>query len=113
VGTGKYAGGRTWYELTDGKLVEVLSFPLEGEALQRRIQSEVAGVSSNGGDDKVTVRMTASFKSMEVRRKLSFSRTGSSSQFVFDPRDSDISETAYRALHDIASESFTPGVLRK
>lgn len=98
-----------WYELKDGRLNEVLSFPLEGETDSGRVQAEVTGVSSDEKNDKVTIRMTAWFqsgsteKAMEVVRKVSFSRSGSSPQFVFDALESDISETTYRAIYDIAS----------
>ena len=115
-----------WYELKDGRLNEVLSFPLEGEAvsseksqIQRRIQSEVMGVLWDWKRDKVTIRLTAWFrwaspeKTMEVRRKVTFSKSGSSDQFVFDPLESDVSETTYRTIYDIASGGFTDDAVTK
>jgi hypothetical protein len=109
-----------WYELQDGRLIEVLRFPLEGEAvsgsqlrMERRIQSDVMAVSSDEKGDSVAIAMTAQFrwgspgKAMEVRRKITFSRDLQSQQFAFDPLRSDVQEMTYRLVYDLTNDGFT------
>jgi hypothetical protein len=102
-----------WYELQNGRLVSVLSFPMEVDAFSKTqppVRQQVHAESLLAEDavaDRVTVSLTVSSTSpiappTEIHRTISFVKD-SSARFVFDPPHSDISETAYRAIGGVQS----------
>jgi hypothetical protein len=97
-----------WYELRQKKLVSVLSFPIEVDAVSesqpaahRQVHAESL-VIEDGTNERINVSLTATSVSSngprsEIHHAVSFIEESSSNRFVFDPLHSDISEAAYRA----------------
>jgi len=99
----------TWYELSGGKLIEVLSFPAETEthrrsdSLDQRIQADVQVIPFDGLKDRVEVVYTRTLRfdtkdPVTTRRKIAFSKNSPAQAFVFDPSHSDMTEADYNGI---------------
>jgi hypothetical protein len=101
----------TWYELTNGELIEVLSFPSEVESTRRsdsldqRIRADVQVIPFDGHEDSVEVVYIKTLRSgtqdpISSRQKVFFSKDPSAQLFVFDRSRSEMSELDYRRISD-------------
>jgi hypothetical protein len=98
-GTGVLQENETWYELTNGRLVQVLSFPAEVEG-NRQIRGQVSLVRFDGSRDRVDVLLKGSL----AEQKVSFVKDPSMHQFQFDEGRSDIPESTYRDMCECGSK---------
>ena len=113
-GTGVLQENQTWYELTDGRLMEVLSVPEEvderiaPDTIHRHVNADLSTVAFDGVRDRVDVVFKAVLSSrsddkdkVTIRRRVVFAKRPEAKQFQFDEVDSDIPERTYRLLCDL------------
>jgi hypothetical protein len=119
-GTGILQENETWYELTNGRLIKVLSVPEKVDAvwvarptIHRQLSTELSTVPFDGINDRVDASFTAVFSwgsgdkdKVTIRRRVVFAKQPDAKQFQFDGADSDIPERTYRLLSDL--ENATP-----
>jgi hypothetical protein len=119
-GTGILQENETWYELTNGRLIKVLSLPEKVDAvwgaqptIHRQLTTELSTMPFDGIKDRIDVAFTAVFTwgsddkdKVTIRQQVVFAKQPEATQFQFDELDSDIPERTYRLLCDL--ENATP-----
>jgi hypothetical protein len=115
-GTDVLQENESWYELTNGRLREVLSFPVEGH-IHFVGPSIVLGYTTNvdttrfdGSTDTINVQYTVTvedFKDLPIRTIVRFTKAPSASAFAFDSAGSTISKNDFLAILDIESGKLT------
>jgi hypothetical protein len=124
-GTGILQENETWYELTNGQLVKVLSLPEEVDevwvaqpTIHRQLKAELSARQFDGIKDRIDVAFNAVFSwgdydkpTVTVARKVSFAKDPASQVFRFDDANSDITEPTYRAICDLENSDLEYDVL--
>ena len=113
-GTGILQENQTWYEMMDGRLIQVLSVPEEVDEriapgkTHRQVNAALSTVPFDGVQDRVDVVFKAVFSSgsddkdkVTIRHRVVFAKPPEAKQFQFDEVDSDIPERTYRLLCDL------------
>jgi hypothetical protein len=113
-GTGILQENQTWYELTDGRLIQVLSVPEEVDEriapdhIHRQVNADLSTVPFDGVRDRVDVVLKAVLSAgiddkdkVTIRHRVVFVKQPEAKQFQFDEVDSDIPERTYRLLCDL------------
>jgi hypothetical protein len=116
-GTGVLQENESWYKLTDGRLREVLSFPVEGHIHYLSVPSIALGYTTNvdmarfdGSTDTINVQYTITvedFNDLPIRTIVRFTKAPSASAFAFDSAGSTISKDDFLAILNIDSGKLT------